>query len=633
MWADGKRVDAFEEMYRRCYPQLVDLCRRTLYGQGDPEAIAQEAFVRAWGSLDCFSGARPFWPWVATIARRLCIDHRRRLYRESAHLHVAATVDERLPVLPDEALETEEDYRSVLVAMRQLKPAEQRVITLRDLNGWSYEEIARFEGVTVESIRGSLKRARASLRRSFAKVVAGAPAGLAWRRWTGLRARVAGRTATMPAPFAEAGQSGLVAQVALAMAAAAIALGAPASETVRPLGVGSTAVVGAGGVDLEVAAPDTGSPSVPDDATAGTSDAASFSGTVPGDVHPQPAGGPLRGLLADGADTPEGVVFSEFAKSPSYERDGTVFAVGTAAATCPNLTCPVLFRSTDRGATWVRLPATGFTGGSILLPPTFPADPRLFVAANNVLQVSNNGGLSFASVAPVGGAAAISPTFAEDHRILLGQAPGWEYRDDLGAMYPSGTVTGSTSLFASPRFSPNYALDGTVFVGGTTPGPTGQAESAVFRCVHRSCTTTGSKLAGVIGTPELAISPRIADDHAVFAWRGDRLYKSSDDARTFAPVALPIPGYVRSVSFGDDGSVWAGVIWIEGGATVGGVLRSTDAGRTWHVVGADTALRHGVETVVALPSGRVLAALAPAGGQGLLCSDDAGATWHRRCRG
>ena len=67
MWADGRRVEAFEEMYRRCYPRLVDLCRRALCGRGDPEAVAQEAFARAWASLDRFSGARPFWPWVATL--------------------------------------------------------------------------------------------------------------------------------------------------------------------------------------------------------------------------------------------------------------------------------------------------------------------------------------------------------------------------------------------------------------------------------------------------------------------------------------------------------------------------------------------------------------------------------------
>lgn len=180
MWADGNRVDAFEEMYRRCHSHLVELCRRILCGQGDPEAVAQEAFVRAWGSLDRFSGARPFWPWVATIARRLCIDNRRRLDRESSHLHVQAAVCEQRPVLPDEVLEADEEYRLVLLALDALKPSERRVLMHRHLNGWSYDEIARFEGVTVESVRGSLKRARASLRKSYTQCAIAIPKGDPW---------------------------------------------------------------------------------------------------------------------------------------------------------------------------------------------------------------------------------------------------------------------------------------------------------------------------------------------------------------------------------------------------------------------------------------------------------------------
>lgn len=170
MWADGNRVGAFEEMYRRCHRPLVELCRRHLCGRGDAEAVAQEAFVRAWLSLDKFSGARPFWPWVATIARRLCIDTRRRLEREMSSLHVEATAWDNPPLSPDEVLEAGEERASARMALEQLKPSERRVITLRDVNGWSYDEIARFEGVTVESIRGSLKRAREALRRSYARV-------------------------------------------------------------------------------------------------------------------------------------------------------------------------------------------------------------------------------------------------------------------------------------------------------------------------------------------------------------------------------------------------------------------------------------------------------------------------------
>lgn len=167
------RAVAFEELYRRCHAPLLDLCRRTLCGRGDPEAVAQEAFERAWASMERFNDARPFWPWVATIAKRLCVDHRRRVERETSNRHVEARICEYRPSLPEEVVEEDDEYRSAVLAFLRLKPAEQRIIKLRDVQGWSYDDIARFEGVTIESVRGSLKRARASLRTSYAGVASG----------------------------------------------------------------------------------------------------------------------------------------------------------------------------------------------------------------------------------------------------------------------------------------------------------------------------------------------------------------------------------------------------------------------------------------------------------------------------
>lgn len=627
MWADGKRVDAFEAVYRRCYPQLVDLCRRSLCGRGDPEAVAQEAFVRAWSSLDRFSGARPFWPWVATIARRLCIDHRRRLERENLHLHVAAAINERDTAAPDEVLEIDEDYRSVLTALQRLKPSEQRVITLRDVNGWTYDEIARFEGVTVESIRGSLKRARASLRKSFAKVAAGAPVAVPIRSWQSLRARLWRSVGSAQRHVGLAGRADAVSQLAVGIAAAVVALGAvvPAPSTgVRGktedgLALSAPAVANEAALDADAQVPGT---------TGGSS--ASADGARPAPSASPTGSSPGSLLLDDGVQVPEDAVVTEITYSPSYQRDGTVFVSGTAARNCPHVTCPVLFRSHDRGASWHRLQGTGLVGGNVLLPPTYPADPRIFVAANNLLQVSTDDGASFSGIAPVGGASAISPTFPDDGRILLGQAPGWEYRDDLEAMRPSGLVTGSTALSAIPVFSPAYGDDATVFVGGTAPTVGGTQVSAVFRCVDGFCRPTPARLTGPAGPPSIAVSPDVADDGLVLAWRGRSLFRSSDTGESFEPVALPAPGVVRSVAIDRRYGIVVAVRDVAGSTVTGALLRSVDGGRTWSVL-AEGPLARGVESVAVLPDGRLLAGVASTGGGGLWCSLDGGVSWSRRC--
>lgn len=161
--------DTFDAMYRRWHSDLVAMCRSVLGSYGDPEDAAQEAFLRAWMARDRYSPTRPFWPWLSTIARRVCIDRRRRAARERTQVITVPDEEALLDAGPEDTWALVEDTRAVLTAIGRLRPHERRVLLLREFRGWSYEEIAVFEGATVESIRGLLKRARASVRRSGAE--------------------------------------------------------------------------------------------------------------------------------------------------------------------------------------------------------------------------------------------------------------------------------------------------------------------------------------------------------------------------------------------------------------------------------------------------------------------------------
>lgn len=152
----------FEQLYRRWWPDVVSLCRKLLGRSDEAEDAAQEAFLRAWVARDRYSSAMPFWPWLATIARRLCVDRRRR----------TSAVPVRDPLLvteagPERAVVGGDDLRAVLEVLDAMRPRERHVLVRRELDGWSYGRIAAVEGVSVEAVRGSLKRARACLRGSL----------------------------------------------------------------------------------------------------------------------------------------------------------------------------------------------------------------------------------------------------------------------------------------------------------------------------------------------------------------------------------------------------------------------------------------------------------------------------------
>lgn len=534
---------------------------------------------------------------------------------------------------PDELLDSGEEYRAALLALKRLKPAEQRVITLREVNGWSYDEIAEFEGVTVESVRGSLKRARVRLRESYARVAAGAPAVVgvgAWRR-TRLRA---GQFFTRH-PSTAVGTSGpaviaadaLVAVVALVFAVDVVGVRIDTVATTPQGGTTMTAAPGIGGgadADPHTHGERTAEGGAGDvsPAAPSTTPAGPVAGAVPGIVLPLPS---------DGGDSPDDVVLTDVTPSPAYSSDGTVFAAGHVTQGCTYVVCPVLFRSSDGGRTWHRLAAVGFQGGELLLPASYPADTRIFAAGPSGLLVSGDGGQSFLRAAAIAGSAAISPAFSSgDPRILFGATPGWEYRDDIGAAKPGGLVLPSTALAGTVAFAPAYPRDPRILVGGTTAAVGGGNSSAVFLCENGVCDTT-AVLPGYVGSASVAVSPDYLTDNVVVAWRASGLFGSRDGGRSFARMELPDGGDVVDVAF-DGARVLVLVHPADAEAgTASRLLETTDLGRTWRTVSSGGA-GQALSAVDVIPDGRMLGSRTAAAGGGIVCSHDGGASWFDRCR-
>lgn len=607
----------FQQLYAEHFDRLVRFCRRQLCGSGDPEAVAQEALFRAWASWDHFTPGRPFWPWVSTIARRMCIDHRRAMARQAASANAVQVWFEYEIVGPDEKVETAEEHRLARAAFSHLKPGERRMVNLRDIDGWSYEQIAEIEGVTVEAIRSSLKRARAALRVAYERVAQGVLGVFGLAHLRRARTRVATTSARLQPTIglhpAAVGHLGDVLAGAVALTLAVMAAGPPA-PTGSPLDVVQAATAVSDEV-VETTAPvqprPAGAPATPEqNGMAGKGGSA----TTP----------PLRGLLpSDGVRAPEDAEFSDFTPSPRYADDGIVLGVGHGLDGCLQA-CAVLFRSDDRGATWERLPGLNFRGGRLLLSPSFPDDPRIFANGPTGLQVSDDGGRTFRTILPVTGPMFMSPAFSHgDPRIIVGTSPGWEYRDDIGTSAPLTFTPPPSSV--SPSFSvafpTTYRAGDEVFLGGSTATSASGQTSAVFRC-RRDCEAPVS-LPGSVGAPNLTTAATPVGE-VLFAWNSDRLFSSSDGGGTFRRQPLPGQGRLTSVVGSASGSVFA-VLDDEG---VTALFASRDGGRTW--TGGprtDVVLRK----LVAIPGGTLLSAPPAEAGGGILCSRDRGSTWARRC--
>jgi RNA polymerase sigma-70 factor (ECF subfamily) len=226
---------AFGELYRRLLGDIRDFCARRISDPFRAEDLAQETFLKAYESIASFRSGAPFWPWLSTIARHLCIDELRQRGRTreetSADPSETTTRDAPSDVTASEAIaqHSGEHIRAVLTsALRRVSDRDRRMLWFRAVEEQSWEQIARANGTTVHSARNSAWRARNRLRvllgdtlRDLRSRVA-FPLAFLMERWRRLRnrrrSRVSDEYGLAFGVFVERGASCLVGLTVLSVA-------------------------------------------------------------------------------------------------------------------------------------------------------------------------------------------------------------------------------------------------------------------------------------------------------------------------------------------------------------------------------------------------------------------------------
>lgn len=168
---------AFGALVERHQPRVYALLRRRIGSAADAEDLAQEAFLRAWQSLDRFDIGRSFRTWIHTIASRLAVDHLRsrgaavKRDRSVGRERAAAETAPR----PPEVLAREEGDRLWATAREVLSDAAFTALWLRYVEGLQAGQIARVLGKNRVAVSMMLCRAREAL----AEHLAAAPAATA----------------------------------------------------------------------------------------------------------------------------------------------------------------------------------------------------------------------------------------------------------------------------------------------------------------------------------------------------------------------------------------------------------------------------------------------------------------------
>ncbi|MGI6669596.1 MAG: RNA polymerase sigma factor [Acetivibrionales bacterium] len=167
-------VEAFEELIEAYQKKIFNYAYRIIGNYDDAADLAQEALIRIFKSIGGFKEQSSFSTWIYRITTNVCLDEiRRRKNKKEYSLDEEVQVDDghlKRQVVnedpgPDEVFEREELRSLVKNAIDKL-PEEQRiVITLRDIQGLSYGEIAQVLDCPDGTVKSRISRARQALKK------------------------------------------------------------------------------------------------------------------------------------------------------------------------------------------------------------------------------------------------------------------------------------------------------------------------------------------------------------------------------------------------------------------------------------------------------------------------------------
>jgi len=171
--AAGDR-EAYRRLVEKYQQRAFAIAYEVVRSREDAEDIVQESFVKAYLSLAEFRNQAAFYTWLYRIVYNMAIDWKRRVQRRGGDPveynefagHGEVEESGRFDG-PHALLERKERSRRIGGVLAELSDEHRVAITLREIEGLSYDEIARVTGVSKGTVMSRLHYARKKLQRAL----------------------------------------------------------------------------------------------------------------------------------------------------------------------------------------------------------------------------------------------------------------------------------------------------------------------------------------------------------------------------------------------------------------------------------------------------------------------------------
>ena len=170
---------AFDVLVKKYQFKIIKLISRYVHDSTEAMDVAQEAFIKAYRALPGFRGESAFYTWLYRIAINTAKNHLVAQGRRPPVADVDAQEAEQYDgasylkeySTPERLILRDEIEDTVFAAIEDLPEDLRTAITLREIEGMSYEEIAQAMGCPIGTVRSRIFRAREAIDRRLRPLV------------------------------------------------------------------------------------------------------------------------------------------------------------------------------------------------------------------------------------------------------------------------------------------------------------------------------------------------------------------------------------------------------------------------------------------------------------------------------
>ncbi len=165
---------AWDQIVKQHWRKVFNLAYKFVGRHDEAEDLTQDIFVKIFKALRTFDRRANFQTWLISISRNLCIDHYRSIRKERQTMARDVDASELSPITPERGplaqLEQLDLKDLIRRALAELPESLRTAVVLRDLQEFSYQEIADQLKLPEGTVKSRINRGRLELARQLRRL-------------------------------------------------------------------------------------------------------------------------------------------------------------------------------------------------------------------------------------------------------------------------------------------------------------------------------------------------------------------------------------------------------------------------------------------------------------------------------